>query len=82
MIGHIINHEISQEIREKVINSQYDWMLKRKVKAFYLLLESGSLADGAKIMLQIGGLGRKLAPSIIMLGKNTPVFAVSMAQCH
>ena len=53
MIGHITNYEIPFEIREKVINSQYEWMLKRKIKAFYLLLESGSLASGAKTMLQV-----------------------------
>ncbi|KAJ6220118.1 hypothetical protein RDWZM_005930 [Blomia tropicalis] len=68
MIGHITNFEIQQDIRERVINAQYGWMLKRKIKAFYILLEAASLSTGAKTLLQVAGLGRKLSANIIMIG--------------
>ncbi|KPM08221.1 amino acid permease-like protein 3 [Sarcoptes scabiei] len=68
MLGHIINYEIPFFTRNKVIQSQYEWMAKRKIKAFYLLLEASSLTQGAKAMFQVSGLGTKLSPNIVMLG--------------
>ncbi|CAG2107808.1 unnamed protein product [Medioppia subpectinata] len=68
LIAHIVNDPINHKIRERVISSQYDWMTKRKIKAFYLLLESNSLKNGFNCMVQIAGLGRKLRPNILMLG--------------
>ena len=53
LIGHIINNKISNLIRKRVIETQYEWFSKRKIKAFYLLLEASSLSDGAKTMLQV-----------------------------
>lgn len=54
MIGHVVNFEIPPRTRKKVIEKQYEWMFKRKIKAFYLLLESSpSLTAGTKIMLQV-----------------------------
>ncbi|KAH9491151.1 hypothetical protein DERF_015883 [Dermatophagoides farinae] len=69
MIGHIVDYDIPNHTRKKVIESQYEWMYKRKIKGFYLLLETSSLANGAKIMSQIAGLGLKLSPNIVMMGK-------------
>jgi solute carrier family 12 sodium/potassium/chloride transporter 2 len=53
LIGHIVNNPIPQKIREKVIACQYEWMAKRKIKGFYLLVEAESLNSGAKCMLQV-----------------------------
>ena len=69
MIGHIVDYDIPNQIREKVVESQYEWMYERKFKGFYLLLEASSLTNGAKIMSQIAGLGIKLSPNIVMMGK-------------
>lgn len=71
MIGHIVDYEIPNNTREKVIESQYEWMSKRKIKGFYLLLEASSLTNGSKIMSQVAGLGLKLSPNIVMMGKLT-----------
>ncbi|XP_027199641.1 solute carrier family 12 member 2-like [Dermatophagoides pteronyssinus] len=68
MIGHIVDYEIPNNTREKVIESQYEWMSKRKIKGFYLLLEASSLTNGSKIMSQVAGLGLKLSPNIVMMG--------------
>ncbi|XP_054159626.1 solute carrier family 12 member 1-like [Oppia nitens] len=67
-IAHIINTSISLQMREQVINKQYEWMSKRRIKGFYLLMESNSLKDGSKNIIQASGLGRKLRPNILMLG--------------
>jgi len=53
LLGHIVNESIEQSMREKVIARQYEWMAKRKIKGFYLLLQSESLNEGAKCMLQV-----------------------------
>lgn len=68
LLGHIVNTEIPYYLREKVVDSQYRWMARRKIKAFYILLEAENLAKGAKIMFQTAGLGAKLSPNIVMLG--------------
>lgn len=53
MIGHIINYSLPTLARKRVMDSQYEWMHTRKIKAFYLLLESSSLYHGTKTMLQV-----------------------------
>ena len=53
LIAHIVNDPINHKIREKVISSQYDWMAKRRIKGFYLLLESNSLKNGVNCMVQV-----------------------------
>lgn len=68
LLGHIVNYEIPYNLREKVLDSQYRWMARRKIKAFYILLEAENLATGSKTMFQTAGLGAKLSPNIVMLG--------------
>ena len=53
LIGHIVNNPIDFKLREKVMSSQYEWMAKRRIKGFYLLLESESLKSGVKSMVQV-----------------------------
>lgn len=53
LIGHIVNESIESKIRDKVINCQYEWMAKRKIKGFYLLFESETLNNGVKSMIQV-----------------------------
>ena len=53
LIGHVVKNSINVKLREKVVNSQYEWMARRKIKGFYLLLESTSLNAGAKAMIHV-----------------------------
>lgn len=45
----------------------YEWLEKRKVKAFYAPVVHPSLRDGVQCLLQVTGLG-KLKPNVVLMG--------------
>ncbi|CAG2120795.1 unnamed protein product, partial [Medioppia subpectinata] len=64
--GHVVEGTMSQRSRNSLIDESNQWLLKRKVKGFYTLVEEESLSKGVKLMIQSVGMG-KLRPNIVML---------------
>ncbi|XP_045538736.1 bumetanide-sensitive sodium-(potassium)-chloride cotransporter [Papilio machaon] len=67
LCGHISQGQISHRTREALTNRAYHWFLKRKVKAFYSVVDDVSFKDGASALIQASGVG-KLKPNILMMG--------------
>ncbi|XP_074603678.1 sodium chloride cotransporter 69 isoform X2 [Brevipalpus obovatus] len=65
--GHVVQVRYTQESRDSLMRQNYDWLHKRKIKAFYSLLDDQTLASGAKVLIQSVGIG-KLRPNIVMMG--------------
>ncbi|CAG2166633.1 unnamed protein product, partial [Oppiella nova] len=70
VFGHVIDGPISQRARNSLIQKSNQWLINRKVKGFYNLLEEESLAKGVKSMIHSVGMG-KLRPNIVMMGMKT-----------
>ncbi|CAM6031305.1 unnamed protein product, partial [Sphagnum compactum] len=68
--GHVVSGPISQRVRNSLIQESNFWLLKRKIKGFYNLVEEETLAKGVKSMIQSVGIG-KLRPNIVLLGMKS-----------
>ncbi|KAL0821329.1 hypothetical protein ABMA28_005921 [Loxostege sticticalis] len=67
LCGHIIQGQVSHRAREALSSRAYLWFAKRKIKAFYNLVDDTNFKDGASALMQSSGLG-KLRPNILMMG--------------
>ncbi|KAL4717185.1 hypothetical protein ACJJTC_017072 [Scirpophaga incertulas] len=67
LCGHILQGQVSHRAREALATRAYHWFSKRKIKAFYNLVDDASFKDGASALIQGSGLG-KLRPNILMMG--------------
>ncbi|XP_028166446.1 bumetanide-sensitive sodium-(potassium)-chloride cotransporter-like [Ostrinia furnacalis] len=67
LCGHIIQGQTSHRAREALSSRAYGWFAKRKIKAFYGLVDDAGFKDGASALMQSSGLG-KLRPNILMMG--------------
>lgn len=59
--------QVSHRGRESLNSRAYEWFTKRKIKAFYTIVDDVSFKDGASALVQASGLG-KLRPNILMMG--------------
>lgn len=67
LCGHIVKGQVSHRAREALGNRAYHWFNKRKMKAFYSIVDDVSFREGASALIQGSGLG-KLKPNILMMG--------------
>ncbi|KAI8434431.1 hypothetical protein MSG28_012465 [Choristoneura fumiferana] len=67
LCGHIVPNQVSHRAREALYERAYHWFGKRKIKAFYSLVDDVNFKDGASALIQSSGLG-KLKPNILMMG--------------
>ncbi|XP_039758585.1 bumetanide-sensitive sodium-(potassium)-chloride cotransporter isoform X1 [Pararge aegeria] len=67
LCGHILQSPVNHRTREALTNRAYHWFVKRKIKAFYTLVDDVSFKEGASALIQASGVG-KLKPNILMMG--------------
>ncbi|XP_052752260.1 bumetanide-sensitive sodium-(potassium)-chloride cotransporter-like isoform X2 [Galleria mellonella] len=67
LCGHVLQGQVSHRAREALTNRAYHWFVKRKMKAFYTVVDDSGFKDGASALIQASGLG-KLKPNILMMG--------------
>ncbi|XP_041980816.1 bumetanide-sensitive sodium-(potassium)-chloride cotransporter [Aricia agestis] len=67
LCGHVIQNPTSHRTREALTSRAYHWLARRKIKAFYTIVDDTPLKDGASALLQASGLG-KLKPNILLMG--------------
>ncbi|CAH0399333.1 unnamed protein product [Chilo suppressalis] len=67
LCGHILQGQVSHRGREALTSRAYAWFTRRKIKAFYCLVDNAGFKDGASALMQASGLG-KLRPNILMMG--------------
>ncbi|KAM3960424.1 sodium chloride cotransporter 69 [Aphomia sociella] len=67
LCGHVLQGQMSHRAREALTNRAYSWFTKRKMKAFYTVVDDNEFKDGASALIQASGLG-KLKPNILMMG--------------
>ncbi|CAH0758269.1 unnamed protein product [Diatraea saccharalis] len=67
LCGHILQGQTSHRGREELTSRAYSWFTRRKIKAFYCLVDHATFKDGASALMQASGLG-KLRPNILMMG--------------
>ncbi|XP_076356128.1 solute carrier family 12 member 2-like isoform X2 [Tachypleus tridentatus] len=65
--GHVIQGPLPRMLRTAMVKQNTTWLQKRKVKAFYNLIEAKSLTEGTNGLLQLVGIG-KLHPNILLMG--------------
>jgi solute carrier family 12 sodium/potassium/chloride transporter 2 len=69
-LAHIAQGPVTYKTKEEITLSQKAWLRSKNIKAFYKLMESNSLSDGIKSLMQASGIG-KFTPNIVMLGFKT-----------
>ncbi|CAH0718095.1 unnamed protein product, partial [Brenthis ino] len=67
LCGHIMTSQVNHRTREALTNRANHWFMKRKIKAFYTLIDDVTFKDGASALIQASGVG-KLKPNILMMG--------------
>ncbi|XP_049871575.1 bumetanide-sensitive sodium-(potassium)-chloride cotransporter isoform X2 [Pectinophora gossypiella] len=67
LCGHIVQGQVSHRAREALCARAYQWFNKRKIKAFYTVVDDVGFKEGASALIQSSGLG-KLHPNILMMG--------------
>ncbi|XP_053611514.1 bumetanide-sensitive sodium-(potassium)-chloride cotransporter isoform X2 [Plodia interpunctella] len=67
LCGHIVQGQVSHRAREALSSRAYQWFTRRKIKAFYTVVDDSSFKNGASALIQTSGLG-KLKPNILMMG--------------
>ncbi|KAG8198108.1 hypothetical protein JTE90_020931 [Oedothorax gibbosus] len=65
--GHIIKETLNQRVRSAYSRQAYQFLSKRKIKAFYTLLEGESFSGGASALMQTVGIG-KMRPNVVFMG--------------
>lgn len=68
--GHVIKDQLTQRLRTAYSKQAYQFLHKRKIKAFYTLVESESFSQGARCLMQCVGVG-KLKPNVVFMGYKT-----------
>jgi hypothetical protein len=53
IVGDIVNNNLIYEIRYKTIELWNNWLNKQKIKCFYTLLNSDSISEGSKMLIQV-----------------------------
>ncbi|XP_075979539.1 sodium chloride cotransporter 69 isoform X2 [Anticarsia gemmatalis] len=67
LCGHIMQGQVSHRGREALTSRAYQWFGRRKIKAFYGLVDDVDFKDGASALVQASGIG-KLKPNILLMG--------------
>ncbi|KAJ8714745.1 hypothetical protein PYW07_002970 [Mythimna separata] len=67
LCGHIMQGQVSHRGREALASRAYQWFTKRKIKAFYSIVDDVGFKDGANALVQASGIG-KLKPNILLMG--------------
>ncbi|XP_054715236.1 solute carrier family 12 member 2-like [Uloborus diversus] len=65
--GHISKAPLTQRVRAAYSKQAYQFLHKRKIKAFYSLIEDESFSRGAKSLMQVVGIG-KMKPNVLFMG--------------
>ncbi|KAG1669087.1 Solute carrier family 12 member 2 [Nymphon striatum] len=65
--GNVVNTPLSQRDRTAVTKEAFQWFGKRKIKAFYSMVENESFLKGTECLMQVSGIG-KLKPNTLMMG--------------
>lgn len=68
--GHVMKGSLSHSMRKAMVEHNYQWLITRKVQAFYNLLEADVFSEGVKSLIQISGLG-KMKPNVLFIGYKT-----------
>jgi hypothetical protein len=53
IVADIVNNNLIYEIRYKTIELWNNWLNKQKIKGIYTLLNSNSISEGSKILIQV-----------------------------
>ncbi len=53
IVADIVNDNLIYEIRNKTLELWNNWLNKKKIKGFYTLLNSDSISDGSKMLIQV-----------------------------
>ncbi|XP_063894987.1 bumetanide-sensitive sodium-(potassium)-chloride cotransporter [Helicoverpa armigera] len=67
LCGHIMQGQVSHRGREALCSRAYQWFTRRKIKAFYSIVDDVGFKDGASALVQASGIG-KLKPNILLMG--------------
>lgn len=62
-----VQTKISYKSRMRAIKEGQQWLLARKIKSFYNIVEGVDFETGAKALIQTSGVG-KMAPNILLMG--------------
>ncbi|XP_067144436.1 solute carrier family 12 member 2-like isoform X2 [Centruroides vittatus] len=65
--GHVVKGPMSQRYRVAQTKQAYNWFQKRKMKAFYSLIEEDVFSRGVRNLIQLVGVG-KLRPNVVFMG--------------
>lgn len=65
--GHVVKGPFSQRFRVAQTKQAYHWLQKRKMKAFYSLVEEDVFSRGVRSLIQLVGVG-KLRPNVVFMG--------------
>ncbi|XP_065150411.1 solute carrier family 12 member 3-like [Paramisgurnus dabryanus] len=68
--GNIIKEDEKSTLPQQSTEMLLDWLIKRKVRAFYTAFTADSLKEGAHHLMQASGLG-KMKPNTLVLGYMT-----------
>jgi hypothetical protein len=53
IVADIVNDNLIYEIRNKTLELWNNWLNKKKIKGFYTLLNSDSISEGSKMLIQV-----------------------------
>ncbi|XP_026741334.1 bumetanide-sensitive sodium-(potassium)-chloride cotransporter [Trichoplusia ni] len=67
LCGHIMQGAVSHRGREALASRASLWLSRRKIKAFYSVVDDVTFKDGANALVQASGIG-KLKPNILLMG--------------
>lgn len=65
--GHVAKENLSQRVRTAYSRQAYQFLHKRKIKAFYSLVENNSFSEGVRCLMQAVGIG-KMKPNVVFMG--------------
>ncbi|XP_071039917.1 solute carrier family 12 member 2 [Parasteatoda tepidariorum] len=65
--AHIVKEPITQRMRNAYSRQAYGFLNKRKIKAFYTLIEDECFSRAARALIQSTGIG-KMKPNIVFMG--------------
>lgn len=67
IVGNIEKSKLGYKARKAILEEGLKWMIARKVRSFYTIIDDSSLESGVKSLVQAAGFG-KMSPNIILMG--------------
>lgn len=67
IVGNVESSKMNYKLRKSTLEQGNKWLVARKIKAFYNVIDDVAFEEGVRCLMQLSGFG-KFSPNILLMG--------------